>query len=168
MGERNFRDHRPATPLGVVELLRRHAGDLSGKRVVVIGRSRIVGRPPLRAPLGGVATEMNATVTLCQLGHDGSAVDHARGGDPRRRDRRGASANPRGAGAPGRHRGGTWASTRSRTRPRAVRATQATSIRNRSRWWPRPSRPFREVSGPLTVAMLLRNLADAAEAQAAR
>jgi methylenetetrahydrofolate dehydrogenase (NADP+)/methenyltetrahydrofolate cyclohydrolase len=56
--------HRPATPLGVIELLRRHAGDLSGKRVVILGRSRIVGRP-LSVFLSEKAPGMNATVTLC-------------------------------------------------------------------------------------------------------
>lgn len=56
--------HRPATPLGVVELLRRHAGDLTGKHAVVIGRSRIVGRP-LSVLLSERARGMNATVTLC-------------------------------------------------------------------------------------------------------
>ncbi len=56
--------HRPATPLGVVELLRRHVGDLQGKRVVVVGRSRIVGRP-LSVLLSERSPGMNATVTLC-------------------------------------------------------------------------------------------------------
>jgi methylenetetrahydrofolate dehydrogenase (NADP+)/methenyltetrahydrofolate cyclohydrolase len=56
--------HRPATPLGVIELLRRHCGDLSGKRVVIVGRSRIVGRP-LSVFLSEKKAGMNATVTLC-------------------------------------------------------------------------------------------------------
>jgi len=56
--------HRPATPLGVVEILKRHAGDLSGKHAVVVGRSRIVGRP-LSVFLSERARGMNATVTLC-------------------------------------------------------------------------------------------------------
>jgi methylenetetrahydrofolate dehydrogenase (NADP+)/methenyltetrahydrofolate cyclohydrolase len=56
--------HRPATPLGVIELLRRHVGSLEGKRVVVIGRSRIVGRP-LSILLSQRAPGMSATVTLC-------------------------------------------------------------------------------------------------------
>jgi methylenetetrahydrofolate dehydrogenase (NADP+)/methenyltetrahydrofolate cyclohydrolase len=42
-------------------------GDLSGKRVVVIGRSRIVGRP-LSVLLSERAPGMNATVTLCHSG----------------------------------------------------------------------------------------------------
>jgi methylenetetrahydrofolate dehydrogenase (NADP+)/methenyltetrahydrofolate cyclohydrolase len=56
--------HRPATPLGVLELLRRHCGDLAGKRAVIIGRSRIVGRP-LSVFLSEKKAGMNATVTLC-------------------------------------------------------------------------------------------------------
>ena len=59
-----LRAHRPATPLGVIELLRRHAGDLTGKRVVILGRSRIVGRP-LSVLLSEKSPGMNATVTLC-------------------------------------------------------------------------------------------------------
>jgi methylenetetrahydrofolate dehydrogenase (NADP+)/methenyltetrahydrofolate cyclohydrolase len=59
-----LRAHRPATPLGVMELLRRHCGDLSGKRVVIVGRSRIVGRP-LSVFLSEKTPGMNATVTLC-------------------------------------------------------------------------------------------------------
>jgi methylenetetrahydrofolate dehydrogenase (NADP+)/methenyltetrahydrofolate cyclohydrolase len=59
--------HRPATPLGVLELLRRHCGDLTGKRVVIIGRSRIVGRP-LSVFLSERAPGLNATVTLCHSG----------------------------------------------------------------------------------------------------
>ena len=35
----------PATPFGIVELLRRYDIDTSGKHTVVIGRSHIVGRP---------------------------------------------------------------------------------------------------------------------------
>ena len=56
--------HRPATPLGIVELLRRHLGTIAGKRVVIVGRSRIVGRP-LSVFLSAREPGMNATVTLC-------------------------------------------------------------------------------------------------------
>jgi methylenetetrahydrofolate dehydrogenase (NADP+) / methenyltetrahydrofolate cyclohydrolase len=59
--------HRPATPLGVLELLRRHCGDLAGKRAVIIGRSRIVGRP-LSVFLSERTPGMSATVTLCHSG----------------------------------------------------------------------------------------------------
>ncbi|NEK86155.1 bifunctional methylenetetrahydrofolate dehydrogenase/methenyltetrahydrofolate cyclohydrolase [Blastococcus saxobsidens] len=55
----------PCTPLGIVELLRRHDVPLAGAEVVVIGRGITVGRP-----LGLLLTRRseNATVTLCHTG----------------------------------------------------------------------------------------------------
>jgi methylenetetrahydrofolate dehydrogenase (NADP+)/methenyltetrahydrofolate cyclohydrolase len=54
----------PCTPQGVVEMLVRSGHDPSGKHVVIVGRSNIVGRPLasllLRKGRGG-----NATVTVC-------------------------------------------------------------------------------------------------------
>ncbi|MEX0837361.1 MAG: bifunctional methylenetetrahydrofolate dehydrogenase/methenyltetrahydrofolate cyclohydrolase FolD [Gemmatimonadota bacterium] len=54
----------PCTPAGVVEMLLRSGHDPSGKHVVIVGRSNIVGRPLasllLRKARGG-----NATVTVC-------------------------------------------------------------------------------------------------------
>lgn len=52
----------PATPFGVVELLRRSRVTLEGKHCVVIGRSNIVGTP-LSILLS--RKNVNATVTLC-------------------------------------------------------------------------------------------------------
>ena len=53
---------RPCTPAGVVELLYRSGNDPSGKHVVVVGRSTIVGKPlSLLLSQKGV----DATVTLC-------------------------------------------------------------------------------------------------------
>ena len=54
----------PCTPHGILHLLKRSGYDVSGKHVVVVGRSNIVGRPlanllTLKSDLG------NATVTLC-------------------------------------------------------------------------------------------------------
>ena len=52
----------PATPFGILELLERYKIETSGKNVVVIGRSNIVGRPMsilLSQKKGG-----NATVTI--------------------------------------------------------------------------------------------------------
>ena len=48
------------TPLGCLKLLKESIGDLTGRRVVVVGRSRIVGRP-----MAQLLTASNATVTLC-------------------------------------------------------------------------------------------------------
>jgi methylenetetrahydrofolate dehydrogenase (NADP+)/methenyltetrahydrofolate cyclohydrolase len=51
----------PATPYGVMELLRRYSIDTQGKHAVVVGASRIAG-----APLSMMLTEQGrATVTIC-------------------------------------------------------------------------------------------------------
>ncbi len=51
---------RPCTPLAVMTILEEMHIDLSGKHVVVIGRSNIVGKP-----LAMMLLEKNATVTIC-------------------------------------------------------------------------------------------------------
>ena len=55
----------PCTPLGIVELVGRHGIEWRGKDVVVIGRGVTVGRP-----MGPLLTRraLNATVTLCHTG----------------------------------------------------------------------------------------------------
>ncbi|HET9499499.1 MAG TPA: bifunctional methylenetetrahydrofolate dehydrogenase/methenyltetrahydrofolate cyclohydrolase, partial [Marmoricola sp.] len=55
----------PCTPVGVIELLRRFDVPVAGARVTVIGRGITVGRP-----LGLLLTRRseNATVTLCHTG----------------------------------------------------------------------------------------------------
>lgn len=55
----------PCTPRGIVDLLLRHDLDLRGAHVVVLGRGVTVGRP-----LGLLLTRraVNATVTLCHTG----------------------------------------------------------------------------------------------------
>lgn len=50
----------PATPTGVMELLKRYEIPLAGKDAVVIGRSVIVGKP-----MAMLLTNADATVTLC-------------------------------------------------------------------------------------------------------
>jgi methylenetetrahydrofolate dehydrogenase (NADP+) / methenyltetrahydrofolate cyclohydrolase len=55
----------PATPFGIVELLKRYKIEISGKNCVVIGRSNIVGRP--------------VSILLSQKGMDGTVtVVHSR------------------------------------------------------------------------------------------
>ncbi|MEM6376971.1 MAG: bifunctional methylenetetrahydrofolate dehydrogenase/methenyltetrahydrofolate cyclohydrolase FolD [Bacteroidota bacterium] len=54
----------PATPYGIVEMLKRYQIETSGKEVVVIGRSNIVGTP-MSILLSRKANPGNATVTLC-------------------------------------------------------------------------------------------------------
>jgi len=155
---------RPATPLGIVELLRRHVGDLSGMRVAILGRSRIVGRP-LSVLLSARAFQMNATVTLCHSGtRDLAAIT------------REAEILVVAIGKP-------RAIRAEHVRPGAVVVDVGIHPIER----PQPGGPrlegdvdFESVRavasaitpvpggvGPLTVAMLLRNLADLAEASAA-
>lgn len=51
----------PCTPKGIIDYLEKGCGyDFTGKNVVVIGRSDIVGKP-----LAAALTDRNATVTLC-------------------------------------------------------------------------------------------------------
>jgi methylenetetrahydrofolate dehydrogenase (NADP+)/methenyltetrahydrofolate cyclohydrolase len=54
----------PCTPLGMQEMMERYDIDPSGKRVAVIGRSVIVGKP-MAMLLSNKAKGGNATVTLC-------------------------------------------------------------------------------------------------------
>ena len=54
----------PATPFGIIEMLRRYNIETSGKEVVVVGRSNIVGTP-MSILLSRKAKQGNATVTLC-------------------------------------------------------------------------------------------------------
>ena len=53
----------PATPAGILEMLKRYEIETSGKEVVVIGRSNIVGTP-ISILLSRKANPGNATVTL--------------------------------------------------------------------------------------------------------
>lgn len=48
------------TPKGIMELLKREVGDISGMNIVVIGRSILVGKPMMNLLINA-----NATVTMC-------------------------------------------------------------------------------------------------------
>lgn len=54
----------PATPFGIMELLRRYDIDIKGKHCVVLGRSNIVGTP-MSILMSRNTEPGNATVTLC-------------------------------------------------------------------------------------------------------
>lgn len=54
----------PATPNGILEILRRYEIETSGKEVVVLGRSNIVGTP-MSILLSRKGNPGNATVTIC-------------------------------------------------------------------------------------------------------
>jgi methylenetetrahydrofolate dehydrogenase (NADP+)/methenyltetrahydrofolate cyclohydrolase len=58
---------KSCTPAGVQELLVRTGNDPSGKNVVIVGRSNLVGKP-LAAILMQKAEGANATVTICHTG----------------------------------------------------------------------------------------------------
>lgn len=49
----------PATPSGIIELLKRNGIALEGKRAVIVGRSQIVGKP-----MAGLLLRQNCTVTV--------------------------------------------------------------------------------------------------------
>ncbi|HDZ26481.1 hypothetical protein LCGC14_0517570 [marine sediment metagenome] len=51
---------KPCTPLGIIELLKSREIPIEGKRVVILGRSRLVGKP-----LAAMVTNENGTVTIC-------------------------------------------------------------------------------------------------------
>lgn len=65
----------PCTPAGCIEILDRHGIDLSGKDVVVIGRSQLVGKP-----FAQLALARNATVTVCHS-RTTNLAEHCRGAD---------------------------------------------------------------------------------------
>ena len=67
----------PCTPVGCIELLRRHGVEIKSAEVVVVGRGLTVGRP-----LGLLLTRRseNATVTLCHTGTRDLAA-HTRNAD---------------------------------------------------------------------------------------
>lgn len=50
---------KPCTPRGVVHLMKKELGDLTGKDVLIIGRSNLVGKP-----LAKMLTDEDCTVTL--------------------------------------------------------------------------------------------------------
>ena len=61
VGEKSF---VPCTPAGIMELFKRYNIETSGKNVVVIGRSNIVGKP-MAALLMQKNKNANSTVTVC-------------------------------------------------------------------------------------------------------
>ncbi|WP_026943305.1 bifunctional methylenetetrahydrofolate dehydrogenase/methenyltetrahydrofolate cyclohydrolase FolD [Helicobacter rodentium] len=58
----NLESFVPATPMGVLTLLKYYKIPLQGKNVVIVGASNIVGKP-----LGALFLNENATITLCHI-----------------------------------------------------------------------------------------------------
>lgn len=56
----NHPTHTACTPMGVMHILDEINNDLSGKHVVIVGRSNTVGKP-----LAALCLQRNATVTIC-------------------------------------------------------------------------------------------------------
>ena len=146
----------PCTPRGIVELLRRHDIPLDGAEVCVVGRGVTVGRP-----LGLLLTRRseNATVTLCHTGTRDIA-EHTRRAD----------VVVVAAGVPG-------LLTADMVKPGAavldVGITRtdaglvgdvAPDVRDVAAWLA----PMPGGVGPMTRAMLLANVVDAAESRVAR
>lgn len=52
--------YKPCTPEGIVYLLKRELGDLTGKHAVVVGRGKLVGKP-----LAKMLLDENMTVSVC-------------------------------------------------------------------------------------------------------
>lgn len=59
-----YSTYLPATPYGIIELLKRYDVETSGKHCVVLGRSNIVGTP-VSILLSRKSNPGNATVTVC-------------------------------------------------------------------------------------------------------
>lgn len=59
----------PCTPRGIMRLLKENSVSVEGKHVVIIGRSRLVGKPLARMML-----DANATVTVCHSFTEGLAT----------------------------------------------------------------------------------------------
>jgi methylenetetrahydrofolate dehydrogenase (NADP+)/methenyltetrahydrofolate cyclohydrolase len=66
----------PATPMGIIELLKRYKIDTKGKHCVVVGKSHIVGMP-MSILLAGPG---DATVTLCHI-HTQNLEEHTQKAD---------------------------------------------------------------------------------------
>ena len=64
LGEDTF---LPCTPAGIIEMLRYYQIETSGKHVVIVGRSNIVGKPMANL-MYQKSAYANATVTICHTG----------------------------------------------------------------------------------------------------
>jgi methylenetetrahydrofolate dehydrogenase (NADP+)/methenyltetrahydrofolate cyclohydrolase len=142
----------PATPSGVMELLRRSGAELEGAEAVVVGRSDLVGRP-----VASLLLAQNATVTVCHSRTRDLGAVCARGdvlvaavGRPRL-----ITAEMVKPGATVIDVGTT------RTEDGLVGDVDFESVAERAR----AITPVPGGVGPMTIAMLLRNTLKAARAQ---
>jgi methylenetetrahydrofolate dehydrogenase (NADP+)/methenyltetrahydrofolate cyclohydrolase len=146
----------PCTPRGIVELLRRYDVPLAGAEVVVVGRGVTVGRP-----LGLLLTRRaeNATVTLCHTGTR-DVQDHLR-----RADVVVAAAGVPGLVRPDSVRPGATVLDVGITRTETGLVGDVDpGVREVAGWLA----PMPGGVGPMTRAMLLQNVVEAAERSLAR
>jgi methylenetetrahydrofolate dehydrogenase (NADP+)/methenyltetrahydrofolate cyclohydrolase len=144
---------RPCTPLGVMELLRRHDVELKGAEAVVVGRSDLVGKP-----VAALLLAQHATVTIC----------HSRTRDLAEVCRR-ADVLIAAVGVPGLVQG-DWVKEGAVVIDVGINRTEAgltgdvefEGAAERARL----ITPVPGGVGPMTIAMLLRNTLEAARAQA--
>jgi methylenetetrahydrofolate dehydrogenase (NADP+) / methenyltetrahydrofolate cyclohydrolase len=144
---------RPCTPLGVMELLRRHDVELKGAEAVVVGRSDLVGKP-----VAALLLAQHATVTIC----------HSRTRDLAEVCRR-ADVLIAAVGVPGLVKG-DWVKEGAvvidvginRTAGGLIGDVEFEGAAERARL----ITPVPGGVGPMTIAMLLRNTLEAARAQA--
>ncbi|MGZ4591426.1 MAG: bifunctional methylenetetrahydrofolate dehydrogenase/methenyltetrahydrofolate cyclohydrolase [Actinomycetes bacterium] len=145
----------PCTPRGIVDLLRRHDVPIDGAEVVVVGRGVTVGRP-----LGLLLTRRteNATVTLCHTG------TRDLGAHLRRADIIVAAAGVVGLVTADDVRPGAAVLDVGTTRTEAgLVGDVAADVREVAGFLT----PMPGGVGPMTRAMLLQNVVEAAERQAA-
>jgi methylenetetrahydrofolate dehydrogenase (NADP+)/methenyltetrahydrofolate cyclohydrolase len=144
----------PCTPAGIIEILDHYGVDLKGAEAVVVGRSRIVGKPLAHLLLG-----RHATVTVCHTRTRELAVHTRR-----------AEVLAVAAGRPA-------VVTGDMVRPDAVVVDVGVNRLSDGRLvgdvdFPTVSPRVRAITpvpggvGPMTVAMLMRNTLDAARRQA--
>ena len=141
----------PATPRGIVELLRRYEVPIAGANVTVIGRGVTVGRP-----IGLLLTRRseNATVTLCHTGTKDLAAE------VRRADIVIAGAGSAGLITKDMVKPGAAVIDVGITRTEAgLVGDVAPDVREVAGWLA----PIPGGAGPMTVAMLLTNTVEAAE-----
>jgi methylenetetrahydrofolate dehydrogenase (NADP+)/methenyltetrahydrofolate cyclohydrolase len=142
----------PATPSGVIELLRASGTELEGAEAVIVGRSDLVGRP-----LASLLLAQNATVTVC----------HSRTRDLAGVCRRAdvlvaAVGRPRLIGADMVKEGATVIDVgTTRTEEGLTGDVDFEAVKEKAR----AITPVPGGVGPMTIAMLLRNTLTAAELQ---
>jgi methylenetetrahydrofolate dehydrogenase (NADP+)/methenyltetrahydrofolate cyclohydrolase len=143
----------PATPAGVIELLRASETNLDGAEAVIVGRSDLVGRPLISLLLAG-----NATVTVCHS-HTRDLASVCSRADVLVA----AVGRPRLIGAEMVKAGATVIDVGiTRTDEGLVGDVDFDAVRDRVR----AITPVPGGVGPMTIAMLLKNTLKAAEMQA--